>query len=74
MAEEIKRAKAIRTAKKGNFTRKKTHLQQLLDGGANSERLNASYAELADAYKTLEQTHEDVLVVIEEDQIEQEET
>ena len=74
MAEEIKRAKAIRTAKKGNFTRKKTHLQQLLDGGANSERLNASYAELADAYKTLEQAHEDVLVVIEEDQIEHEET
>ena len=51
MAEELKRAK------RGVFTRKKNHLQQLLDGGAHTDRLQEAYTDLAEAFKTLEGAH-----------------
>ena len=67
MVDELKKAEAIRIVKRGNFTRKRNHLQQLLDGGAASEKLKASYAELADAYHLLEKVHEDVIVAVEDE-------
>ena len=39
MADEVKRVKAIRVSKLSTFTRKKNHLQQLLEGGGNPEKL-----------------------------------
>ena len=74
MSEALKRAKAVRVSKKGVFTRKKNHLQQLLDGGALYERLKEAYTEMADAFKTLESAHEEVLIAMDEDHIETEET
>ena len=49
MADEIKQAKAVRRAKQGNFTRKKNHITQLLEGSAKGDKLKAVYAELLDA-------------------------
>ena len=63
MADEIKRVKAIRVSKLSSFTRKKNHLQQLLDGGGNPEKLKKVFDELEAAFKVLEQAQEDVLVV-----------
>ena len=73
MADTLKRAKAVRVSKKGVFTRKKNHLQQLLDGGAAVDRLKEAYEDLAEAFKVLENAHEEVLIALEEDQIEAEE-
>ena len=70
MADTLKRAKAVRVSKKGVFTRKKNHLQQLLDGGAAVDRLKEAYEDLAEAFKVLENAHEEVLIALEEDQIE----
>ena len=74
MAEELKRAKALRVSKRGVFTRKKNHLQQLLDGGAHTDRLQEAYTDMAEAFKTLEGAHEGVILALEEDQMEAEET
>ena len=46
MADSVKKAKAIRISKLGAFTRKKNHLAQLLDGGADSAKLKDVYADL----------------------------
>ena len=43
MADEVKKAKAIRVSKLSSFTRKKNHLQQLLDGGGNPDKLKKVY-------------------------------
>ena len=72
MADEVKRAKAMRVSKLGSFTRKKNHLQQLLDGGAQVNKLKEVYGELKLAFENLERAHEEVLVVIPEDQLEAE--
>ena len=72
MADVVKRAKAMRVSKLGSFTRKKNHLQQLLDGGAQVNKLKEVYGELKLAFETLERAHEEVLVVIPEDQLEAE--
>ena len=74
MADEVKRAKALRVSKLGSFTRKKNHLQQLLDGGAQVTKLKEVYREMKAAYEVLERAHEEVLVVIQEDQLEAEDT
>ena len=70
MSEALKRAKALRISKRGVFTRKKNHLQQLLDGGALYERLKEAYTEMADAFRTLESAHEEVLIAVDENHIE----
>ena len=72
MADEVKRAKAVRVSKLGSFTRKKNHLQQLLDGGAQVTKLKEVYGELKTAFEALERAHEEVLVVVQEDQLEAE--
>ena len=70
MTEELKKAKAIRVSKKSFFTRKKNHLQQLLNGGAPATKLRTAYGEMADAFKVLENAQESVLICLEEDQME----
>ena len=72
MADEVKRVKAIRVSKLSTFTRKKNHLQQLLEGGGNPEKLKKVFDELEAAFKVLEQAQEDVLVMVEEDTLEAE--
>ena len=72
MADEVRKAKITRTNKLSAFTQKKNHLTQLLDGGASSEKLHAAYKDLSDAFKVLEHSHEDYMLVIEEDQLETE--
>ena len=67
MADELKKAKAIRVVKQENFTRRRNHLQQLLDGGAASNELKTSYVELTDAFALLEKAHEDVIVAVEDE-------
>ena len=72
MADEVKRTKAIRVSKMSSFTRKKNHLQQLLDGGGNPDKLKKVYEDLEAAYKVLEQAQEEVLIAIGEDLLETE--
>ena len=72
MADAVKKAKAVRISKLGSFTRKKNHLQQLLDSGAVSTKLNEVYAELSEAFKALEQAQEDLLVELPEESLEAE--
>ena len=74
MADEVKRAKNLRRGKLGSFTRKKNHLVQLLEGGAKGDKLKSEYAELLEAYKVLESSHEDVLVVLEEEDLDAEDS
>ena len=69
---EVKKAKVVRTNKMAAFTRKRNHLQQLIDGGAQGSKLKEAYGELADAFKTLESVHEELMLVIEEEQMEAE--
>ena len=72
MADEVKRTKAIRVSKMSSFTRKKNHLQQLLDGGGNPDKLKKVYEELETAYKVLEQAQEDVLIAVGEEALDTE--
>ena len=66
---DVKKAKLIRTNKLAAFTRKSNHLQQLIDGGAQGPKLKEAYVELADAYKVLENAHEEFMLVIEDDAV-----
>ena len=72
MVDEVRKAKVARTNKQSAFTRKKNHLVQLLDGAAQSEKLNAAYKDLSEAFKILEQAHEDFMLVMDEEQMETE--
>ena len=72
MADSIKKAKAIRVSKLGAFTRKKNHLAQLLDGGADSAKLKDVYADLSKAYTDLEKAQEDLLVELPEESMDAE--
>ena len=72
MADSVKKAKAIRVSKLGAFTRKKNHLTQLLDGGADSTKLKEVYADLSKAYADLEKAQEDLLVELPEESIDAE--
>ena len=67
MVDENKRAKVTRTNKLSAFTRKKNHLKQLLDGGAQSVKLEEVYRELSDAFKILEQAQEEFMLIVDED-------
>ena len=72
MADSVKKAKAIRVSKLGAFTRKKNHLTQLLEGGANSIKLKEVYGDLSTAFKELEAAQENLLVELPEDGLEAE--
>ena len=72
MADSVKKAKAIRVSKLGTSTRKKNHLTQLLEGGANSIKLKEVYGDLSAAFKELEAAQENLLVELPEDGLEAE--
>ena len=74
MADEIKKAKVTRQNKLSAFTRKKNHLTQLIDGGAQSAKLEEAYRALSDAFKALEIAQEEFMLVVDEDAIEEEAT
>ena len=72
MADETRRAKVIRSNKMSAFTRKCNHLQQLIDGVAPSAKLIEVYAELSEAYSSLEKAQEDLMLVVDEEALETE--
>ena len=72
MVDEVRKAKVVRTSKQSAFTRKKNHLVQLLEGAAQSNKLNAAYKDLSDSFKILEQAHEDFMLVVDEAEMETE--
>ena len=67
MTEAAKKVKVTRKNKLGSFTRIKNRLQTLLDGGTVDHTLLDVYEELATAFKTLEEAHEALCLVLEED-------
>ena len=72
MDPEVKRAKAMRTNKLSAFTRKRNHLQSLIDGGARGDKLKDAYKDLAEAYTTLEKAHEEFILLVDDDIIAEE--
>ena len=70
MADEVRKAKVARTNKLSAFTRKRNHLQSLIDGGASGSKLKDAYNDLSDAFNTLERFHEDLMLVLEDDAME----
>ena len=72
MADEARRAKIIRSNKMSAFTRKRNHLQSLIDGAAPSAKLLEVYAELSEAYSSLEKAQEDFMLVVDEETLEAE--
>ena len=67
MADAVKKAKINRKSKLGAFTRKKNRLQTLLDGGTVEETLKQVYNELADDFKLIETAHEELCLLLDED-------
>ena len=67
MAESIKKAKVNRKSKLGIFTRKKNHLNVLIEGETDSKTLEKSYEELSGAFQDIEKAHEDLCMLLEED-------
>ena len=72
MAEEAKRSKGVRTNKMGNFTRKQKHLQKLLDAHTQVSKLKEAYTELNEAFNSLQTAHEDYVLLVDEQVIENE--
>ena len=67
MAESIKKAKVSRKSKLGIFTRKKNHLKALIDGETDSKTLEKSYKEVSEAFHDIERAHEELCMLLEED-------
>ena len=67
MAEQLKRAKINRKTKLGPFTRKHNHVKALIDGGAEGEVLEKQYEELSEVFKEVEKSHQDLCMLLEED-------
>ena len=74
MAENKKKMKIARRSKLGSFTRKQKHLQALLDEESDGALLEKSYDELSDALKDVEKTHEEYLLLLEEDELDAEDS
>ena len=72
MEEQAKQLKKARKNQQQQFTRKQSHLQQLLDGGAPTRKFKEAYAGLLQAFGGLEKAHEDYAMAAEEDVIEAE--
>ena len=66
MAEEVSRNKNLRRNKMAAFTRKKTHLQTLLDNGTGIDKLKEVFEELKASYSILEQAHDAYAGLVEE--------
>ena len=49
----------MQISKLRSFTRKKNHLHQLLDGGAQDSKLKEVYGEIKAAFDVLEKAHEE---------------
>ena len=67
MAEALKKAKGVRKIKLGAFTRAKNKLQTLIEGNADEATLKTVYEETEQAFKVLEQAHERLCLLLEED-------
>ena len=67
MAEALKKAKGVRKNKLNAFTRIKKRLQTLIEGDTEEATLRTVYEEAAEAFKVLEQSHEDLCLLLEEE-------
>ena len=67
MAEAVKRAKVNRKTKLASFTRAQKKVQTLLDGESEDAVLKEALLEVGVAYKNVEQAHEDLCLLLEED-------
>ena len=67
MAEAVKKAKVNRKNKLASFTRQKKRLKSLIEGGSEEPVLRQAYSELSDAYKVVENAHEELCLLLEED-------
>ena len=67
MAEAIKKAKLNRRSKAAAFIRVKNRLDTLLSGEAEEATLKQVYNELAESFKTLEETHEELCLLLDND-------
>ena len=67
MADAVKKAKVGRKSRLGSFTRKKNHLEALINGETEGTVLEKHYEELSQSFKDLEQAHENLCLLLEED-------
>ena len=74
MAEALKKSKNNRKNKLGSFSRVKRRLQTLIDGGAEEKTLQETYSELSDAYNVLEKAHEELCLILEDEDLSAEDT
>ena len=74
MTEALKKSKNNRKNKLGVFTRVKKRLQTLIDGGAEEKTLRETYSELSEAYNVLEKAHEELCLILEDEDQSEEDT
>ena len=72
MAEAIKKAKTTRKSKLSAFTRTKKRLDTLLEGNAEEGLLREVYTELSDNYRILETKHEELCLLLDEEDLDAE--
>ena len=72
MADELKKLKNLRRNKLSAFTRKQKHLQSLVDGQSDKDKLVEVLAELKEALKVLEEAHDNYSAVVDESILDEE--
>ena len=66
MSEEAKKLKRLRQVKLSAFTRKQGHVQGLIDRSASIESLNEAIDELKEAFKAIEDSHDEYVAAVDE--------
>ena len=67
MADAVKKANVGRKGRLGSFTRKKNHLEAIIDGETEGTVLERHYEELSQSFKDLQQAQENLCLLLEED-------
>ena len=67
MPDAVKKAKVGRKSRLGSFTRKKNHLEAIIDGETEGTVLERHYEELSQSFKDLQQAQENLCLLLEED-------
>ena len=74
MADALKKAKTTRKNKSSAFTRVKKRLDSLLTGDAEEDILKEVYTELADSFKALEKSNEDLCLLLDGQELDAEDS
>ena len=67
MADQTKKAKINRKSNLGAFTRKHNHVKALVNGRAEKEVLDKQYDELSQAFKEVENAHQELCMHLDKD-------